>query len=158
MTAEFTFKLETFERKMVQELKDALFDANELIAEFVKGKAIEKCPVGHGPQAGELRRSIDYENLSWEGFDFVAKEPYAIFVEMNTKPHEIKPKNGKALAWGKEIGTTKDGKIMRENVAKSVFHPGTQAQPFMLPAINENKDKIIKKYNEVIFSNLKQVK
>lgn len=51
--------------------------------------------------------------------------PYAKYVEWDTRPHDIRPKTKKALAF-KVNGTTV--------IVKKVHHPGTKAQPFVRPA------------------------
>lgn len=51
-------------------------------------------------------------------------------LEEGTRPHEIRATNAPVLHF----------KIMGEDVfAKSVFHPGTIAQPHFLPALNMNR-------------------
>lgn len=74
--------------------------------------------------------------------------PYAIFVHDGTKPHEIRPKNKKALK-------TPFGP------RKKVNHPGTKANPYLQnavenynfnPALSELGDKI----SEDIFENIKK--
>lgn len=52
--------------------------------------------------------------------------PYAPYVEHGTRPHEIKPKNPKGV-----LAFKVDGKTV---IVKKVNHPGTKAQPFVLPA------------------------
>lgn len=68
---------------------------------------------------------------------------HGIYVEFGTAPHIIRPKNAKALAWGKTIGKTKDGKDMKEHVAKQVYHPGTQPQPFIRNTFYHKAPRII---------------
>ncbi|TCS38518.1 phage virion morphogenesis protein [Paucimonas lemoignei] len=53
--------------------------------------------------------------------------PYAAAMHFGSKPHEIKPKNKKALAFG--------GKVFRR-----VKHPGTVARPFMVLMPNDQED------------------
>jgi hypothetical protein len=56
---------------------------------------------------------------------------YAIFVETGTNPHMIYPRNKKALYWP---GAS--------HPVKSVRHPGTKAQPFLVPAAREEYPKL----------------
>lgn len=74
--------------------------------------------------------------------------PYAVFVHDGTKPHEIRPKNKKALK-------TPFGP------RKKVNHPGTKANPYLQnavdnydskPALNDLGDKIC----EDVFENIKK--
>ena len=51
---------------------------------------------------------------------------YAIHVEFGTAPHEIVPKNAKALHWVDAGGA--------DVFAKRVHHPGSRAHPFLRPA------------------------
>jgi len=146
MSWKVEMKMKMYTNEVTEEIKEGLFEANQLIAEYLKGEAIKKCPVA----SGDLRRSIDYRNLDWTGFDFVADSPYAIYVEMMTRPHIIKIKDKKALHW--TTGKAGGGKDV---FATEVHHPGTTAQPFMLPAVMENRDKILRKYNEVVSTRLR---
>ena len=69
----------------------------------------------------------------------------AAFLERGTKPHIIRPKNAKALRWpAKGTPVTLGGRVRSGAArrlgssayafAKFVHHPGTKAQPFLLPA------------------------
>jgi hypothetical protein len=51
------------------------------------------------------------------------------FLEFGTEPHEIKPKNKKALRWV-------DGG--KEHFAKKVNHPGFEARRFVQGILNDN--------------------
>lgn len=61
------------------------------------------------------------------------KAPYAIYVEMGTKPHEIRAKNGGALAFQMNGHTV---------IVRKVNHPGTKAQPFIEPAFEAWADSL----------------
>src|SRR5262245_31180233 len=52
--------------------------------------------------------------------------PYAAYVEYGTRPHEIRPRNPHGVLKFRVGGTWV--------YAKKVNHPGTQAQPYVLPA------------------------
>ena len=74
--------------------------------------------------------------------------PYAIFVHDGTKPHEIRPKNKKALK-------TPFG------ARKKVNHPGTKANPYLQNAadnynFNPALDDLGNKIGEDIFKNIKE--
>jgi hypothetical protein len=78
----------------------------------------------------------------------------AVFLEEGTRPHEIKPRNAKVLAWPAS-GTkrTLSGRAARSGpmfnrktktfrkgafiYARSVHHPGTKPSPFLMPAAEE---------------------
>lgn len=85
-----------------------------------------------------LGRSIQPGSM---GNDFAivqATAPYAAYVELGTKPHVIRPRTKGMLSWteGKRLsGRNRTGKgAGRRFFAKVVHHPGTKAQPFLVPA------------------------
>ena len=83
-------------------------------------------PVG---QTGELRDSI-YAEASEDdpmGAEYGASSEHAVFVVGGTRPHEIEPRERKALAWSGSGGETV--------FAKRVMHPGTEPNPFLMDAL-----------------------
>jgi HK97 gp10 family phage protein len=97
-------------------------------------------------KTGTLKRSI-HTDIQDEGFKGVVYQnpdeaPYGIFIEYGTKPHEINPTNKKALFWNGAI-----------NPYKRVMHPGSKANPFMTPAL-ENNVNTIQAYFEKAIQNL----
>ena len=64
---------------------------------------------------------------------------YAIIVEKGSKAHVIRPKNKKALYWE---GASRP--------VKMVNHPGTKPKPFLIPAFESEKDKLIENLKEAI--------
>lgn len=69
--------------------------------------------------------------------------PYAIYVEMGTAPHEIRPIHSSVLAF-----KSADGKLV---FSPLVNHPGTKANPFMHRTAEQIKQKAT-----AIFANLWQ--
>ena len=67
----------------------------------------------------------------------IASADYAAFVERGTRPHEIRPRNRKVLRFAADAGSARlsgsPRKGGRVRFAKRVQHPGTRAQPFMVP-------------------------
>lgn len=66
------------------------------------------------------------------------------YLERGTRPHVIRPRNGKFLRFpGKGVATTLGGRVRTGTArklgnaayifAKVVHHPGTRAQPFLIP-------------------------
>jgi len=53
------------------------------------------------------------------------RAPHAVFVQLGTRPHEIRPKNKKALRWAS------GGKFF---FAGKVKHPGYRGDPYLLDA------------------------
>ena len=94
---------------------------------IVQTAAKADCPV----DKDELRPSIVYEVTVKEGRIGTNVE-YAPHVEFGTKAHQIKVKTAKVLSDGKKF------------FGKLVNHPGTTAQPFLRPALDNNKKQIEK--------------
>lgn len=91
--------------------------------------AVTLCPVN----TGTLRSRIHY---TWKTpLEAVLEDGtnYGVFVELGTEPHEIKPFARKALHWKKDE---------KDYFAKKVFHPGTNPQPFFMPARNMTINKL----------------
>ena len=88
-------------------------------------------------KTGNLGRSIHIGAVTPTRAETIASADYAIHVERGTRPHEIRPRNRKALRWAASTadarlsGTPRTGGRVR--FAKRVQHPGTRAQPFMVP-------------------------
>lgn len=78
-------------------------------------------------RTGDLTRSIDdrltaVDALGAKGV-IEAKSPYASFVENGTRPHEIRARRARMLAWEEPQGDW--------HFARVVQHPGTKPFPFM---------------------------
>lgn len=86
-------------------------------------------------KTGNLGRSIKVARVSGTSVTVVATAGYAAFVELGTRPHDIRPKNAKVLAWGgarRLSGALRSGS-KPTNFATLVHHPGTKPEPFLLP-------------------------
>lgn len=88
---------------------------------------------------GHLRRGISTDVKGLEATIHTSNIKYAPGVEYGTKAHIIRPKNKKFLYW-------KGAK----HPVKQVNHPGSRAKPYLIPAFNSEKDKIIEDLKEVI--------
>jgi HK97 gp10 family phage protein len=111
------------------------------ICELIEGAAVLLCPV----DKGDLRASIGHacklgstagvkKPANYDGIVATNKE-HALYVEFGTRPHVITVKTARVLSDGKETFGTR------------AQHPGTQAQPFMRPAVDRNiakADRIMK--------------
>jgi HK97 gp10 family phage protein len=119
-------------------------------AELIEATAKANCPV----HLGELRDSI-HASVKETGSKVVAtikaggRAPdgtrinYAHLIEFTgAAPHEIKAKDGGALAFG--------GKVVRV-----IHHPGMQAKPFLRPALDMNEVAAIGLVDQQIDSVLK---
>lgn len=91
-------------------------------------------------KTGNLRRTIRPGGLT-ETFTIVkATAGYAAYVELGTRPHVIRPKNGKVLAWPAKGSARLSGSTKRGGsriFARVVHHPGTKPQPFLVPGAQQ---------------------
>ena len=88
---------------------------------------------------GHLRRGIATDIKGLEATIHTSNIKYAPGVEYGTKAHIIRPKNKKALYW-------KGAK----RPVKKVNHPGSKAKPYLIPALDKEKDQFLEKLKEVI--------
>lgn len=81
---------------------------------------------------------------------------YAAAVEFGTKAHDIVPVRAKALAWGgarRLSGSLRSGSAPTF-FAKRVRHPGTRAQPYLIPGAKKAmskaglRDAVVKVWND----------
>lgn len=109
-----------------QRVSSAWMDAVEpIVLAVLKAHA----PVGKGPKAGELRDSIRAQRSLGGGgarLEFVSSAPHARYVIGGTRPHEIRPRQARALYWTDSGGG---------HFAHLVHHPGTKANPFVRRAV-----------------------
>lgn len=97
-------------------------------ANYLKAEMEARVPV----RTGRLRQSIAIREQS-NSITVGPDTEYAEFVEFGTRPHVIKPKNKKALAF------MAGGQMV---VVKQVNHPGTKAKPFVRPAFEAWVDSL----------------
>lgn len=109
------------------ELTTAVRTSLNLIRPIVRGEM----PV----KTGKMARYVRVENQGLRGTvgpDLDAT-PYALFVHEGTDPHEIRPRNKKALWWPGAPGNHPWAKVM---------HPGTVANPFLERAFSQIKSPV----------------
>ena len=106
-----------------EEIKRKIERFTDLLLKHTVERLTDKIPV----RTGRMRESVYVEQHA-SGFKVGIGAPYAVFVEYGTAPHMIYPVHAKALRF--EVG----GEIV---FAKSVFHPGTQAQWIIHRTTNE---------------------
>ncbi len=97
---------------------------------------------------GHLHQRITYE-ADEDGVSIFAPD-YITFITEGTKPHEIKPKEKMALAWGRYYGLSDTGKPKFRtppigHPVKGVHHPGTDPNPFIDEIIEKRFDEILAK-------------
>lgn len=106
-------------------------------------------------KTGHLQRSIRPGTVNDSYAVVEAKTPYAAPVEFGTKPHVIEPKRARVLAWAANTrlsgrARTASGRMF---FAARVNHPGTKAQPYLIPgakaAVKKGKlkDAIVTRWN-----------
>jgi len=78
---------------------------------------------------GNLRDSIHVEHEAPGRSRIAAYADYAAEVEYGTRPHVIEPNTKEALAWPGMVG----------GPYKKVHHPGTEAQPYLRPAVYKRR-------------------
>lgn len=111
-------------------------------------------------KTGFLGRSIVPGSVSDTLAVVYVNAPYAAAVELGSKPHVIVPKMARVLAWPSAEGSRRlSGRARKGTTASDmtfaakVNHPGTKAQPFVVPAAKEALHKhgveaIIKVWND----------
>ena len=90
-------------------------------------------------KTGHLQRSIRPGKLTDDHAVVEARTPYAAAVEFGTKPHIIRPKSKRALAWpassaGRRLSGRRRTNSGRLVFASIVHHPGSKAKPYLIPA------------------------
>lgn len=88
-------------------------------------------------RTGQLERSIDVKFNENSGIVYIDSQsaPHGPFVHEGTAPHDIFPKNKKALRWAPQGGGA-------FQFAMVVHHKGTKADPFLFNALKNKKDDI----------------
>lgn len=89
---------------------------------------------------GAYQRSFDIQLIPGNPprLLFGNTSPIAIYVEEDTEPHIIEPKNKKALRWFDPPGGGKDAAVFSQRV----HHPGTTGQHIVRDAVSRAGDKL----------------
>ena len=138
--AQLEIDLSKFGERVIENVKKAQSDTAYAIQQDVKFFA----PVGDGETAGTYRESIELGETTYDG-GVIKTSVYtgAIvtsqlggeynlgrLLEEGTSPHDIYPVNKPLLKWKNAKGEWRS--------AAYVHHPGTDAQPHFLPALQKN--------------------
>jgi len=91
-------------------------------------------------KTGKLRKSISYKVFT-DHAEIYTPLSYSIFVHEWTKPHIILPRFKKALHWSNN---------WKERFTKSVKNPGFKWNPFFRKALENNENKIVNRFYEII--------
>ena len=104
-------------------------------------------------KTGLLQRRIIPGALTNDHAIVKADTPYAAPVEFGSKPHIIRPKNGRVLAWGgnrRLSGRLRSGS-KPDHFAAFVHHPGSKAHPYLIPGAKKAtagmSDVIVSQWN-----------
>ena len=104
-------------------------------------------------RTGHLQRSIRPGSISTTSAKVEARTPYAASLELGAKPHIIRPKKARVLAWGgarRLTGRLRSG-AAPTHFARLVHHPGNRPYPYLIPgakkAIAGMKDVIVTLWN-----------
>jgi HK97 gp10 family phage protein len=124
--------------------EEAMYKGLTAASMYLVGKAKAKCI----PDTGRLRNSITYRvYIDKKMAEVGTNVEYAQAVEYGTRPHKIRPHGKYPLVW------KKDGE---KRAAWSVNHPGTKAQPFMRPAVDEGAEDILRIYKKYLAQTLQK--
>lgn len=141
MRLKFSIKSEVNSKEAVEHLKMVLFKSMVKMHEL----ATINCPV----DTGRLRTSIILKPTS-PGYDqYMLSDgvDYGIHVEYGTSPHYMSPANLKG--WSRRVLGKES---MAFAVAAKIAKKGTEAQPWMRPALDQVKQIWVKRYFEREFS------
>ena len=104
-------------------------------------------------KTGHLQRNIVPGAISMTHAQVEARTPYAASLERGARPHIIRPRKARVLAWGGPRRLTgrlaKGGKPT--HFAMIVHHPGNKPYPYLIPgakkAVADLKDIIVSLWN-----------
>lgn len=107
----------------------------EGVLKVVQLRAVREAKILVHRKTGHLGRSIVPGKVTSKQADVEARTPYAATVELGSRPHIIRPRKAKVLAWGgvrRLSGTLAKGS-RATHFARIVHHPGTKPYPYLLP-------------------------
>jgi HK97 gp10 family phage protein len=120
------------------DLERAIDRGVERTAIQVERSAKQNAPV----DTGNLRASLRFRQRALGSYAVGTNVEYAPDVEFGTEPHVIEPDTKEALKF-----ETEDGETV---FASRVEHPGTPAQPYLRPALQEHESDIADNIQEEI--------
>ena len=114
-------------------VRNALVQAADAGAEVIRAEAARRAPGPYIVKSYQWNKRFRKNRADFQiGPDREHRHYY--FFEVGTRPHVIKPKDRKGLAF---LGRA--GQIVR----RSVKHPGMAARPFLRPAMDASKDQAV---------------
>lgn len=146
--------------KLIEGLENAVsgMDLSQVLLQaclLVENDAKRKCPVGKGVESGILRNSITHEiegNVGYVGTNI----QYAPYVEYGTGIY-AKNGDGRQTPWVYPVPegySYTDPKTGKAETAYFVTTVGQHPQPFLNPALDENKAAIDELFREYIVEEL----
>lgn len=117
----------------VQPLTSAMYDACDL----VEGAAKDKAPKDTGALRRSIQSKVEVTGNEIDGIVFTPLE-YAPYIEYGTGMY-AENGNGRQTPW-----------VYRDDKGDYHYTHGQHPQPFLRPALNENKDEIIKTIKEAL--------
>lgn len=88
------------------------------------------CPERTGALAESIEHHLEGDDLIVSATGGADGRTYAAYVELGTRPHEIRPTEKKALYWPGAA-----------HPVGKVNHPGTRPQPFLRPALYQERSE-----------------
>lgn len=131
MNIKFNISTELNSNEVIEKAKLVLFHSMVKMHEL----ATMNAPVDKGFLRASIKLFPSHPGATF--YELADGVTYGIDVEFGTVPHVIRAKTGKALKF--KIGS-------KDIFAKSVRHPGTTAQPFFRPALDQVKNVWVKRY------------
>jgi HK97 gp10 family phage protein len=154
--------------KLTTALKEDVGNEIAASSNTIRNSAIRLAPVN----LGTLRGSISSEKVSELTYDIAANASYAAYVEFGTGPQVNVPADFKSYAqqfkgksggkfkdmvealtlWVKRkgIGNGKNNKGLAYVIALSILKKGMRPQPFLIPAYEMEKPKLIQRLNKLL--------
>lgn len=132
---DFDIKFEGLD-KLIDKIEDfddvhAMTRAMQDACNIVEGAAIDKAPKKTGALRRSIKSKVELTGNSIEGIVYSPLE-YAPYQEFGTGLF-AENGNGRKTGWAYED----------EKTGETIFTRGNRPHPFLRPAVNENKDKII---------------
>ena len=111
---------------------------NEKLLRTIARSAVREQKLLVPRKTSNLGRSIHIGAVTPTRAETIASANYALYVERGTRPHEIRAKNRKALRFATNPKDRRLSGSPRKGAKSVIFrkrvsHPGTRAQPFMVP-------------------------
>lgn len=134
MAKKTQFNFESLKDNVVKEMKIREKQALGKIGAFVQAEARKNLTDNHSIDTGTLRASISFEvdDNNGEWVMIGTNKEYAIYVEKGTGIH-AEDGNGRQTPW-----------VYRDGNGNFYVTRGMKAKPYLVPAVEKNKAKILK--------------